>query len=139
MVPPEVENDIQSNGVEAEIKPEVTDIKEIPNHTFRPLPDTKSNYNFEDEVQWLPFEFNIGDVHLNKEQWDWHLNLIYDKEEAFSTHNEVFGLWNKLTHTIPTTTEKNVYLPHRTIPWQLQGEVRKCLNTWLRQGIICPS
>ena len=28
---------------------------------------------------------------------------------------------------------------HRTIPKQLQGEVRKCLDTWLRQGIICPS
>ena len=28
-----------------------------------------------------------------------------------------------------------MYLPHRTIPKQLQGEVRKCL-TWLRQGII---
>ena len=32
-----------------------------------------------------------------------------------------------------------MYLPHRTIPKQLQGEVRKCLDTWLRQGIICPS
>ena len=28
-----------------------------------------------------------------------------------------------------------MYLPHRTIPKQLQGEVRKCLNMWLRQGI----
>ena len=32
-----------------------------------------------------------------------------------------------------------MYLPHRTIPKQLQGEVRECLNMWLRQGIICPS
>ena len=32
-----------------------------------------------------------------------------------------------------------MYLPHRTISQQLQGEVRICLNTWLRQGIICPS
>ena len=28
---------------------------------------------------------------------------------------------------------------NRTIPWQLQGEVRKCLDAWLRQGIIRPS
>ena len=35
--------------------------------------------------------------------------------------------------------DKPVYLPHRTIPRQLQGEVQKCLDTWLRQGIIRPS
>ena len=29
-----------------------------------------------------------------------------------------------------------MYLPHRTIPRQLQDEVPKCLDTWLRQGII---
>ena len=45
----------------------------------------------------------------------------------------------KLTHTIPTSTNKLVYLPHRTIPRQLQGQVCKCLNTWLCQGIIQPS
>ena len=36
-------------------------------------------------------------------------------------------------------TDKPVYLPHRTIPVQLQAEVRKCLDTWLKQGIIRPS
>ena len=30
-------------------------------------------------------------------------------------------------------------MPHRTIPVQLQAEVHKCLDTWLRQGIIRPS
>ena len=30
-------------------------------------------------------------------------------------------------------------LPHSTTPRQLQGEVCECLNTWLHQGIICPS
>ena len=38
-----------------------------------------------------------------------------------------------------TTTSKPVYLPHRTIPVQLQTKVCKCLETWLKQGIICPS
>ena len=37
------------------------------------------------------------------------------------------------------STAKPVYLLHRTIPSQLQGEVVKCLNTWLCQGIILPS
>ena len=35
--------------------------------------------------------------------------------------------------------DKPVYLPHRTIPVQLQAEVWKCLDTWIRQGIIQPS
>ena len=32
--------------------------------------------------------------------------------------------------------DKPVYLPHRQIPIQLQSEVRKCLDNWLKQGII---
>ena len=32
-----------------------------------------------------------------------------------------------------------LYLLYRTIPRQFQGEVHKCLNTWLCQGIIQPS
>ena len=36
-------------------------------------------------------------------------------------------------------TDKPVYVPHHTIPRQLQGEVCKCLDTWLCQGIIRPS
>ena len=31
-----------------------------------------------------------------------------------------------------------MYLPHRTIPVQLQAKVQKCLNAWLQQGIIHP-
>ena len=41
------------------------------------------------------------------------------------------GFCDKLAHTIPTMTDKPVYVPHRTIPQQLQGEVRKCIDTWL--------
>ena len=37
------------------------------------------------------------------------------------------------------TTMKPIYLLHHTIPVQLQTEVRKCLDTWLKQGIIHPS
>ena len=35
--------------------------------------------------------------------------------------------------------DKPVYLPHRQIPVQLQQEVRKSLESWLKQGIIRPS
>ena len=36
-------------------------------------------------------------------------------------------------------TNKLIYLPHHTILVQLQTEVCKCLDTWLKQGIIHPS
>ena len=99
----------------------------------------RSNYNFKDEVQHLPFKFNLGDAPFNKEQQDQLLNLIYDHKEVFPLHNEDLGFCDKLAHTTTTTTDKPVYLPHRTSLKQLQGEIRQCLDTWLRQGIICPS
>ena len=49
------------------------------------------------------------------------------------------GFCDVLKHSIPTTTDKPVYLPHQQIPVQLQSEVRKCLDNWLKQGIIRPS
>ena len=49
------------------------------------------------------------------------------------------GFCDVLKHSIPTTTDKPVYLPHWQIPVQLQSEVRKCLDNWLKQGIIRPS
>ena len=36
-------------------------------------------------------------------------------------------------------TDTPVYFMHCTIPQQHQGEMHKCLDTWLRQGIITPS
>ena len=43
-----------------------------------------------------------------------------------------------LTHIILTNTDRPVYLPHRTILRQLQGEVHECPNTSLCQGNIHP-
>ena len=64
---------------------------------------------------------------------------MYDHQSIFLLCNEDLGLCDCLKHTIPTTTTKPVYLPHHTIPVQLQTEVCKCLDTWLKQGIIHPS
>ena len=52
--------------------------------------------------------------------------------------DEDLGLCDHLKHTTPTTTDKPIYLPHHTIPVQLQAEVHECLDTWLKQGIIQP-
>ena len=67
------------------------------------------------------------------------LELIYDHQSIFSLCDEDLGLCDCLKHTILTTTTKPVYLPHHTIPVQLQTEVCKCLDIWLKQGIIRPS
>ena len=111
-----------------------------PHPTFRPCPNTSvADFDFQQEVECLPFKLNLGDVPLEKEHQARFINLIYSNQEVFSLHDEDLGYCDKLTHTIPTSTDKPVYLPHRTIPRQLQGEVCKCLNTWLHQGIIWPS
>ena len=72
--------------------------------------------------------------------WQKHfLKLIYDHQGIFSLCDEDLGLCDHLKHTILTMTMKPIYLPHPTILVQLQTEVRKCLDTWLKQGIIHPS
>ena len=65
--------------------------------------------------------------------------MIYDNQQVFSLHDEDLGFCNKLTHTTQTMTDRPVYLPLRMILQQLQVKAHKCLDTWLRQGIIRPS
>ena len=84
----------------------------------------------------MPFELNIGDAPLTGEQQAHLIDVIYDHTEVFSFFDVDLGFCDILKHSIPTTTDKPVYLPHRQIPVQLQSEVRKCLNNWLKQGII---
>ena len=64
------------------------------------------------------------------------IKLIYENHSVFSLCDEDLGLCDCLKHTIPTTMDKPIYLPHHIIPVQLQAEVHKCLDTWLKQGII---
>ena len=73
-----------------------------PHPTFGPHPNTMS-----------PFKLNLGDVPLDKEHQARFIDLIYNNKEAFSLHDEDLGYCNKLTHTIPMSTNKPVYLPHR--------------------------
>ena len=90
--------------------------------TFGPRPDSSAaDFNFKQEVERLPFKLNLGDVHLDKEHQARFIDLIYSNQEVFSLHDEDLGYCNKLTHTIPTSTNKPVYLPHRTIPEATSG------------------
>ena len=107
---------------------------------FGPRPDTSSaNFDFKTELERLPFTINIGEAPLSREQQSRFIDLIYDNKEVFSLYDGDLGFCDALKHSIPTTTDKPVYLPHRQIPVQLQQEVRKCLESWLKQGIIRPS
>ena len=95
--------------------------------------------DFDKELSRPPFPLNLGKVEMSKDQQVRFLELIYNNQSVFSLGDEDLGLCDHLKHTIPVTTDKPVYLLHRTIPVQLQAEVRKCLDTWLKQGIIRPS
>ena len=100
---------------------------------FSPGPYTQAmDFDFEAEINFLPFKLNLGkDAETTCAQHSWFLNIIYDHPEIFSLHDEDLGFCDKIKHTILMTLDKPVYLPHQTIPPPLQGEVYKCLGTWL--------
>ena len=116
----------------------VKDPGEKPRFGSRPK-FSSPEFDFQKELDRLPFLLNLGKVEMSKEQQVRFLELIYDNQSVFLLCDEDLGLCDRLKHTIPTTTDKPVYLPHHTIPVRLQAEVRKYLDTWLRQGIIQPS
>ena len=93
---------------------------------FGERPNTGKAYDFNKNEQ-LPFQFNLGDASFTKDKQDWLLNIIYDNQQVFSLHDEDLGFCNKLAHTIPTMTDRPVYLPHRTIPYNYKA---KCINAW---------
>ena len=99
--------------------------------SFGKRPNTKDpDFDFKKELERLPFELNIGDAPLTRDQQARLIDVIYNHTEVFSLFDGDLGFCDVLKHSIPTTTHKPVYLPHRQIPVQLQSEVRKCLDNW---------
>ena len=100
---------------------------------FGHRPNTKAaDFNFEAEVNHLPFKLNFGqDTTMTCVQQSWFINIIYDHPEVFTLLDEDLKFCYRIKHTILTTSDKPVYLLNCTIPQQLQGEVHKCLDTWL--------
>ena len=109
--------------------------------SFVPKPEVKAmNFDFQADIECLPFKLNMeATVEMTCEQQSQFINIIYDHAEVFSLHDEDLGFCDRIKHTIQMTLDRPVYLVHHTIPPQLLGEVHKCLDTWLRQGIIRPS
>ena len=129
---------INTSGCQMEAGPIQLDNPKMEGPEFGPRQNTNSvEFDFEKELDCLPFQLNIGkEANLMWDQQSQFINLVYDNKEAFSLHDEDLGFCDLIKHTILTMTEKPVYLPHHTLPRQLQGEVQKCLDTWLHQGII---
>ena len=145
-VPPEdLREEILSNAMEVNQDTNDTSGKSASNEkdekpSFGARPNTKDpDFDFKKELERLPFELNIGDAPLTRDQQARLIDVIYSHTEVFSLFDGDLGFCDVLKHSIPTTTDKPVYLPHRQIPVQLQSEVRKCLDNWLKQGIIRPS
>ena len=106
-----------------------------PHPTFGPHPNTgAADFDFQQEVEHLPFKLNLGDVPLEKEHQARFIDLIYSNQEVFSLYDEALGYCDKLTHTIPTSTNKPVYLPHRTIPRQLRESCANVLTPGFAKG-----
>ena len=108
--------------------------------SFGTPPDLESDqFDFNKELERLPFTINIGEAPLTLEQQIRFIRLIYENQSVFSLYDGDLGFCDQLKHSIPTTTDKPVYLPHRQIPIQLQSDVKKCLDAWLKVAIIRPS
>ena len=137
--------EILSHATEAEQKEGETKENETSKEKYEKLsfsarPDTKTpQFNFKKELERLPFKLNIGEALLTHKQQAHSIDIIYDHTEVFSLFDGDLGFCDALKHSKPTTTEKPLYLPHLQIPVQLQSEVRKYLDNWLKQGIIRPS
>ena len=145
-VPPEdLQHNILTNGVECGVEmeqevPSSQDTEAESKPSFGTPPDFDSDqFDFKKELERLPFLINIGEATLNLEQQKRFIRLIYKNQAVFSLYDGDLGYCDRLKHSIPTTTEIPVYLPHHQIPIQLQSEVRKCLDVWLKAGIIRPS
>ena len=128
---------VRSEQVET-VTPDINPPTSNEKPSFGPKPDVKSkNFDFKAEIDCLPFKLNMGTtVEMTHEQQSQFININYDHPDVFSLHDEDLGFCDKIKHTILMTSDRPVYLPHCTIPPQLLGEVCKCLDTWLRQGII---
>ena len=63
--------------------------------SFGARPDTKSpEFDFKKELEQLPFELNIGDAPLTREQQARLINVIYDNTEVFHYLTET---WDSAT------------------------------------------
>ena len=138
----DLHQEILSHAAEAEQEESKPSKKEMSEDkaekpSFSARPDTESpQFNFKKELEQLPFEVNIGEALLTCEQQACLFDIIYNHVEVFSLFDGDLGFCDALKHSIPRTADKPVYLHYHQIPIQLQSKVRRCLDNWLKKGII---
>ena len=90
--------DIMASVKAVHDEPDQVTLKEAsqePCPTFGPCPDAKAaDFNFEKEVESLPFKLNLGDILLDKEHQAKFIHLIYSNLEVLSLHDEDLGYCN---------------------------------------------
>ena len=85
----------------------------------------------------MPFELNIGDAPLTHEQQRTSHRCNLGPYQGFCRYlTDTWGSAMSSSIAYQQLQTNQFYLPHRQIPVQLQSEVRKCLDNWLKQGIM---
>ena len=109
---------IDTNSCQVEAGPIQLDSPEIEKPEFGPrLYKNSIEFSFVKELNQLPFQLNIGkEAKFMQDQQSQFIDLVYNNKEIFSLHDEDLGYCDLIRHTIPTMTEKPVYLLHCTIP-----------------------
>ena len=63
-----------------------------PHPKFGPCSNTKvTDFDFQREVECLPFKLNLGDILVDREHQAKFFDLIYSNQEVFSLHDEDLG------------------------------------------------
>ena len=106
-VPPEdLREEILSNATEVNHETNDTSGKNASDEkdekpSFGARPNTKDpDFNFKKELERLPFELNIGDAPLTREQQACLIDVIYDHMEVFSLFDGDLGFCDVLKHSI---------------------------------------
>ena len=112
--------------------------QQLPNHHLGPelIPTLQILISRERSKGCLFSWTCVANISLTWDQQARFINVIHSNPEVFWLHSEDLVYCNWITHTIPMMTDVPVYLPNHMRPPKIQGEVQKCLDTWLRQGII---
>ena len=107
-VPPEdLREEILSNATEVNQETKDTSDKNASNEkdeksSFSVRPNTKNpDFDFKKELEQLPFELNIRDTPLTREQQAHLIDVIYNHMEVFSLFDRDLGFCDVLKHSIP--------------------------------------
>ena len=90
------------------------------------------------EQSWgnLPFKLDIDHSRIPSDENSKLSNLFHAFTDVFSHHDEDLGYTNMVEHRIQTTDDLPIKQPDRRVPPMQVPEVKKILNSWLKQGII---